>query len=210
MLTKGWSRTQNHAGQVLWYPPKVRGRVVLLSPGVVQAGEKMRLIRRFTLIASVGVLLLTCGCSRQQPSSTPSSAYPVAMDFDKVGKYSPLTKSGGGYVYDEVLEYRVWVHPGGDDYFLAFPTYEEAKQFSERTERSEEPLVLVLQREHINEPEPGKFVHVKGDRITEWRVEWLKRGKRGPDTIPNFLREKATTAQQDVPPDRRERAPAAR
>ena len=39
-----------------------------------------------------------------------------------------VTKSGGGYFYDEVLEYRVWVHPErggpdhheGEDYFHAF------------------------------------------------------------------------------------------
>jgi len=131
------------------------------------------------------------------------SAYPVAVDFSKVGKYPALTKSGGGYVYDEVLEYRVWVHPGGNDYYQAFPTYEETKHFSEQTARAEEPLVLVLQREYINEPEPGKYVHVKGDRITEWRVEWLAGSKRGPDAIPNFLREKAKeSAQQSAAPDR--------
>jgi len=164
----------------------------------------MKWIRRLTLLAVVAVVMLTCSCSRQQSPSTPSSAYPVAVDFDKVGKYHALTKSGGGYVYDDVLEYRVWVHPDGDDYYHAFPTYEEAKLFSERTERAEEPLVLVLQREHINEPEPGKYVHVKGDRITEWRVEWLAGSKRGPDTIPNFLREKAKeSAQQSAATDHR-------
>jgi hypothetical protein len=156
----------------------------------------MKWIRQSTLLVVVAVALLTCWCSRQQTSSVPSSAYPVAVDFDKVGKYPALTKSGAGYVYDDVLEYRVWVHPGGDDYYRAFPTYEEAKRFSERTERAEEPLVLVLQREHINEPELGKYVHVKGDRITEWRVEWLAGKKRGPDTIPRFLERKAKESAQ--------------
>ncbi len=164
----------------------------------------MKWIRRLTLLAVVGVLVLPCSCSRQQPSSAPSSAYPVAIDFEKVGSYPALTKSGAGYVYDDVLEYRVWVHPGGDDYYRAFPTYEEAKRFSERTERAEEPLVLILQREHINEPEPGKYVHVKGDRIAEWRVEWLAGSKRRPDTISNFLKEKAKKpAQPAASPDRR-------
>lgn len=162
----------------------------------------MKLIRRLTFLTVVGVVMLACSCSRQQPSSTPSSAYPVAVDFDKIGKYPALTNSGAGYFYDDVLEYRVWVHPGGDDYYRAFATYEEAKRFSESTERAEEPLVLVLQHEHINEPEPGKYVHVKGDRITEWRVEWLSGGKRGPDTIPHFLKEKAKeSAQQEGRPD---------
>ena len=156
----------------------------------------MKWIRRLTFLAVVGVVMLTCSCSRQQTRSTPSSAYPVAVDFDKVGKYPALTKSGAGYVYDDVLEYRVWVHPGDDDYYRAFAIYEEAKRFSERTERAEEPLVLVLQREHINEPEPGKYVHVKGGRITEWRVEWLAGSKRGPDTIQKFLERKAKESAQ--------------
>lgn len=156
----------------------------------------MRLIRRLTFIALVGVVMLASSCSRQQPPTTPSSAYPIAVSFDRVGKYPALTKSGSGYVYDDVLEYRVWVHPGGDDYYKAFATYEEAKLFSERTERAEEPLVLVLQHEHINEPEPGQYVHIKGDRITEWRVEWLVGSKRGPDTIANFLKEKAKKIAQ--------------
>jgi hypothetical protein len=47
----------------------------------------------------------------------------------------------------------------------------------------------VLQHEHINEPEPGRYEHVKGV-VTEWRVEWLKGSKRGPDTITKFLEEK--------------------
>lgn len=121
-----------------------------------------------------------------------TSAYPVAVNLNEIGNYPALTKSGAGYVYDDVLEYRVWIHQDGNDFYYAFATYEEAKNFSEKTERAEAPLVLVLQREHINEPEPGKYEHVKGDRITEWRVEWLEGNKRGVDTITNFLREKSS------------------
>jgi len=161
------------------------------------AGEYMKRSTQIALLLVTSVLILTYGCSGQEQPSNSSSAYPIAVDINKVGKYPALTKSGAGYVYDDVLEYRVWVHPGGDDYYRAFSTYEEAKMFSERTAKAEEPLVLVLQREHINEPEPGKYVHVKGDRITEWRVEWLAGNKRGPDTIKNFLSEKSKdTAQQ--------------
>src|SRR4030042_971156 len=105
------------------------------------------------------------------------------------GQYPGFTKSGGGYFYDDVLEYRVWIHPGGDDYFEAFATFEEAARFSEQTEGAEEPLVLVLQREYVNEPEPGRYVHVKADRLTEWRVEWLAESKRGPNSVAEFLRE---------------------
>jgi hypothetical protein len=55
-----------------------------------------------------------------------SSAYPVAVDPNQVGNYHKNEKSGGGYSYDEVLEYRVWIETGatqinnGNDYFVAF------------------------------------------------------------------------------------------
>lgn len=58
----------------------------------------------------------------------------------------------------------------GSDYFLAFATFEEALAFSTSTVGAEEPLVLVRQDENINEPEPGQFVHEKGERLAEWRV----------------------------------------
>lgn len=38
------------------------------------------------------------------------SKYPKVKNPDLVGTYSALTKSGRGYVWDEVLEYRVWCH----------------------------------------------------------------------------------------------------
>ena len=125
--------------------------------------------------------------------------YPDAVDRAKVGTYPALVKSGGGYFYDEVLEYRVWVHPeaggedlhDGEDYFFSFPTYEEALARSATTEGAEQPLVLVRQLEHINEPSAGKFEHVIGERLTEWRVEWLEHNKRGEDSIENFLRERS-------------------
>jgi len=145
--------------------------------------------------ATLTIAMLLCSCAHQ-PASAPQNAYPVAIDPSKVGDYPALTKSGGGYVYDEVLEYRVWMNADGDDYYYAFATYEDAKDFSEKTERAEKPLVLVLQHEHINEPEPGKFEHVTGDRVTEWRVEWLAGNKRRPDTIANFLRTKGKESAQ--------------
>jgi hypothetical protein len=158
----------------------------------------MEKFKTLIFTATMTITMLLCSCSHP-PASTPQSAYPVAIDSNKVGHYPALTKSGAGYVYDEVLEYRVWINADGDDYYYAFATYEEAKCFSEKTERAEKPLVLVLQREHINEPEPGKYEHVKGDRVTEWRVEWLEGHKREPDTIANFLREKAKESAQQIP-----------
>lgn len=125
------------------------------------------------------------------------SRFPIAVEPAKVGWYPALAKSGAGYFYDNVLEYRVWIHPrdGGPEleegdanvYFCAFPSYEEALKFSEETPGAESPLVLVIQNEHINEPEPGKFIRVVGERITEWRVKWLEGTKRGPTTIDDFL-----------------------
>jgi predicted CopG family antitoxin len=123
------------------------------------------------------------------------SLYPSAYKPCKVGKYPAFVKSGGGFFYDEVLEYRVWIHPecggediyNGSDYFYSFATYEEALDFSKSANGAEEPLVLVLQREYINEPELNQFIHIKEKRITEWQTEWLKDSKRNKDSISNFL-----------------------
>jgi len=120
---------------------------------------------------------------------------PPVLDPSKVGTYPALAKAGGGYVWDEVLEYRVWCHPErgapdpfeGSDYFHAFETYVDALEFARSMRGAEQPLALVLQREHINEPEPGEYVHVKEERVTEWPVEFLKRPRRTASTIPDFL-----------------------
>ena len=93
-----------------------------------------------------------------------------------------------------MLEYRVWVHPhdggedlyDGDDYYCAFATFEEASAYSRETAGAEQPLVLVRQDECINEAEPGRYEHHTGERLTEWRVEWLEGSKRTPSSIPDF------------------------
>lgn len=121
--------------------------------------------------------------------------YPDVIDPDMVGEYPALAKSGAGYFFDHILEYRVWCHPergapnefDGDDYFYAFPTYNEALEFSKSTEGAEEPLVLIRQLEWINEPTEGVYVHEKGERITEWRVEWLSDGSRKQGDIEKFM-----------------------
>jgi hypothetical protein len=93
-----------------------------------------------------------------------SDDYPPALDPAEVGEYPAVVQSGGGYVWDAVLEYRVWCHPhegaddpddDGSDYY-AFATYAEALAFSEATKGAEKPLALVLQKEFIEEPEPGQ------------------------------------------------------
>jgi len=118
------------------------------------------------------------------------------MDPSKVGTYPPNTKSGAGYFYDDVLEYRVWVHPerggsrlnGDNDYYYAFAEYEKAESFSYATAGAEHPLVLIRQLEYINEPTPGRYEAVRSERVTEWRVEWLADDKRGPTSIEDFLK----------------------
>jgi putative acetyltransferase len=132
--------------------------------------------------------------------------YPIAVDPEAVGKYPALAKSGGGLVWDEVLDYRVWCHPqrgapdtaDGRDYYEAFATYPEALDFSRRTRGAEAPLALIRQREYIDEGEPGKYVHVKEERVAEWPVEFLLRPKRKPDTIPDFLSPAAPSNRLDI------------
>jgi hypothetical protein len=56
-----------------------------------------------------------------------SFPYPDAVDPSLVGTYPAEAGSGGGYVWDDILEYRVWCHPergaadedNGNDYYLA-------------------------------------------------------------------------------------------
>jgi len=110
-------------------------------------------------------------------------SYPKVKDTELVGTYPALSKSGAGYVWDHVLEYRVWCHPergapdeeNGDDYYYAFDNYKDALECSKTINGAEEPLALVLQEEYINEPEPGKYEHIKEHRITEWPVQFLSR-----------------------------------
>lgn len=121
--------------------------------------------------------------------------YPKVKDINEIGNYPAFVKAGGGYVWDEVLEYRVWCHPengaedleNGDDYFYVFDDYQEAFDFSKETKGAEEPIALILQKEYIDEPESGKYTHVKENRLTEWPVEFLTRPKRSENTISDFL-----------------------
>jgi len=132
--------------------------------------------------------------------------YPPAIDPDAVGTYPAVAGAGGGYVWDEVLEYRVWCCPersapdecDGSDYFRAFSTYEAALAFHKTTAGSSEPLALILQREHISEPEPGHYEHVTEERLAEWPPEFLSRPRRTPRTIPDFLSPSAPPNRLDI------------
>jgi len=119
-----------------------------------------------------------------------NSKFPLAVESTKVGTYDGLTKSGGGYFYDDVLEYRVWYHPerGGDDDFYSFAQYERAAEYSNKTRGAEPPLVLVRQREWIAEPKPHEFHAERGERLAEWQMKWLEGHKRGPNSIQKFLK----------------------
>jgi hypothetical protein len=131
---------------------------------------------------------------------------PAVLDANLVGTYPAAAKSGGGLVWDEVLEYRVWCHPeraapdeaDGSDYYYPFARYEEAAEFSASTDGAEEPVALVLQREFIDESEPGQYVHIREERITEWPVAFLSRPKRDEETIPSFLAPDAPSNRLDI------------
>ena len=133
-------------------------------------------------------------------------SYPKVKDTELVGTYPALSKSGAGFVWDHVLEYRVWCHPergapdeeNGDDYYYAFDNYEDAFECSKAINGAEEPLALVLQEEYINEPEPGEYEHIKEHRITEWPVQFLSRPRRTENTIPNFLAPDAPENRLDI------------
>lgn len=121
--------------------------------------------------------------------------FPRAIKPARVGKYPAAAYAGGGFVWDAVLEYRVWCHPehgapdqaDGNDYYFAFASYPEALKFSKRFPGAETPIALIMQQEYIDEPTPGEYVHVKKRRITEWPVVFLSRPRRTKHTIPAFL-----------------------
>jgi hypothetical protein len=148
------------------------------------------------LIISVASIASSDGAVKANKVISGDSAYPVAVDPNKVGTYPSFVKSGAGYFYDDVLEYRVWLHPehgakkmnGDNDYFLAFAQYEIALKYSKRTKGAEGPLVLIRQLKHINEPRPGTFEVIEGERLTEWQVQWLVRSKHVPGAIEDFLK----------------------
>lgn len=120
---------------------------------------------------------------------------PPVEDPEKVGSYPATAFAGGGYVWDAVLEYRVWCYPAlgaedaceGSDYYYAFADFAEAEAFARSTAGAKPPLALVLQREYIDEPEPGQYVHIAKERITEWPVAFLSRPRRTAATIPDFM-----------------------
>lgn len=132
--------------------------------------------------------------------------FPAVVDPVAVGTYPALAKAGGGFVWDEVLEYRVWFSPGrgaedvagGGDYFYAFATASEALAVAGRSDGAEEPLALILQREYIDESEVGQYVHVVEERVAEWPLVFLSRPRRDASTIPAFFASDAPANRLDI------------
>ena len=139
-------------------------------------------------------------------AGTPVLPYPEVVDPDLVGTYSAFAKAGGGYVWDDVLQYRVWCHPergawdlnDGNDYYRAFATYPQALAFYQATKGAEAPIALIRQAEYIDAPRPGDFRHVKKLRIAEWPVEFLRRPRRQSNTISDFLSPNAPANRLDI------------
>jgi hypothetical protein len=132
--------------------------------------------------------------------------FPRAIDPARVGRYPATAAAGGGFVWDAVLEYRVWCHPErgapdkaeGNDYYYAFASFPDALRFSKEHPGAEEPLALVLQKEYIDEPAPGKYRHVRKRRVAEWPVAFLSRPRRTKNTIPDFLSPTAPDNRLDI------------
>lgn len=142
------------------------------------------------------------------------SAYPLAIDPMKVCTYPSEVESGAGYFYDDVLEYRVWLHPekgakplnGTHDYFVAFVQYEEAESFSKSNPGTEQPLVLVRQSEWIHEPEHGRFFAEKGERLTEWQADKRKHQRVSEESEGSRPLNHRSTAMATALPPPRQRA----
>jgi hypothetical protein len=85
-----------------------------------------------------------------------------------------------------------------NDYYYAFATYLKASAFAASHPGTEEPIALIQQMEWMDEPQSGEYRHVKQERITEWRVEFLRRPRPTPHTIPDFLCHSAPPNRLDV------------
>jgi hypothetical protein len=141
----------------------------------------------------------SCYRFRSSAMMKKQARFPRAVDPARVGKYRGSCHAGGGFVWDAVLEHRVWCHPergapdkaDGSDYYRAFASYPAALRFSRESRGAEKPLALILQKEYIVEPNPGQYAHVKKRRITEWPVAFLSRPQRAENTIPDFLSPRA-------------------
>jgi hypothetical protein len=126
---------------------------------------------------------------------------PAVLDPALVGTYPAVAGAGGGFVWDAVLEYRVWGHDSekNEDFYCAFASYGEALAYRLRTpDATGEPLALVLQEEYLEEESAGVYKHIREQRIAEWPVEFLARPRRTSRTIPDFLSPAAPHNRLDI------------
>src|SRR5882724_11360743 len=92
------------------------GRTILMMPSYrVGTGLSGMLLKTTMLLTALAAV----ACKHVAPFSVAHvdqtvngpSAFPVAVDPTRVGSFPGSTKSGAGFFYDQVLEYRVWLHP---------------------------------------------------------------------------------------------------
>lgn len=154
---------------------------------------KDKLANRMNALKMVGVVIavIICGFAVyiHFDRKDKKFEYPMAVDSSKVGTYPQRTNVGGGVFYDEVLEYRVWLK-WKERTFKPFAMYEEAYFYAKGKKDAEQPVVLVRQKEYVEETSPGVFVHKKEERITEWPVEMLEKGPRQPGDIEEFMKKR--------------------
>ena len=106
--------------------------------------------------------------------------YPAGvLDKSKVGTYGALQKSGGGYLYDEVLEYRVWDR----NEFDFFDNINEATIHAKKIGAEVTPLVLQKAGHWVSWDKDDKISIGDEDRIAEWRLDWLLTSKYSPEKL---------------------------
>ena len=115
--------------------------------------------------------------------------YPQVINPELVGTYSEKTFSGGGLVYDNVLEYRVWVKSktskGINIWLRSYPSFDEANKYINRIKNRKNILythfvALVKQKKWYEFSKDGSYEFdnqfynlIDSERITEWDIKWL-------------------------------------
>ena len=115
--------------------------------------------------------------------------YPEVINTKLVGSYPEQSYSGGGLVYDDVLEYRVWVKSNtskGDNIWVrSYSSFDEANKYNNRIKNRKNIkythiVALVKQKKWYKLNDDGEYKHnennyeiVKSNRITEWDINWL-------------------------------------
>jgi hypothetical protein len=119
--------------------------------------------------------------------------YPVAINVANIGSYPPIVNIGGGYRYDDVLEYRVWFNISRIPQFVAFINYESAhnfKCFLKQYTQNIHTVALVRQKWYYRciddkftpllgdtiykfPNDEKRYIKVEKIRLTEYKIQWL-------------------------------------